>query len=277
LDIPKNIEKYYPDSYLSLRPFISKNLVVKIAKHFRDYYAIFNKGFFGKILFDMFPNHSFRILSKIQLDKKRRILDVGSGRGYLLYSLKEFGFKNLLGVDPFIKQDIKYKNGLEILKKTIYEVNGKWDLIIFNHSFEHISDPIATIHYIKDILSNEGICLIKTPLVDSWAWENYGVNWVQIDAPRHFFIYSRKGIKILAEKTGFVIDKIICTSSEFQFLGSEQYKKDIPLHAENSYYSNKSKSIFPKKHINMFKKKAEEFNSEDIGDEGTIFISRHSL
>lgn len=62
---------------------------------------------------------------------------------------------------------------------------------MFHHSFEHIADPFETLCSVRRLLSS-GTCLIRIPIVDSWAWENYGVNWIQIDAPRHFFSLLKK-------------------------------------------------------------------------------------
>ena len=112
------------------------------------------------------------------------------------------------------------------------------------------------------------------PVIDSWAWENYGVNWVQIDAPRHFFVHSRKSIKLLAEKVGLTVKKIIYDSTELQFWGSEQYKGDIPLEVENSYSINPSKSIFSKKKIKMFEKKAKKLNSKGRGDQAIFYLGK---
>jgi len=145
---------------------------------------------------------------------------------------------------------------------------------MFHHSFEHVADPLETLYFVKKLLSPNGTRLIRIPVVDSWAWENYGVNWVQIDAPRHFFLHSQKSMKILAKSAGFKIKEIICDSTEFQFWGSEQYKRDIPLNSENSYSVNPSKSIFSKREIRIFKEKAKKLNSESRGDQVAFYLKK---
>jgi len=275
-EIPENISKYYPFNYYSFKIFSeqSKNPMKQVGKQLRDYYAIFNKGIIGKLIYGKFPNESLRSLSRIALTKDSRILDIGCGLGSLLYILRELGFENLLGIDPYIEKDIYYKNGLSILKKTIYEMEGEYDLITFHHSFEHIADSLETLYFVKKLLSLNGTCLIRIPVVDSWAWENYGVNWVQIDAPRHFFLHSRKNMEILTENTGFKIKEIVCDSTEFQFWGSEQYKRDIPLKSEYSYSINPSGSIFSKKELKIFKEEARKLNSEGKGDQAAFYLEK---
>ena len=275
-DIPEDISQYYPLNYYSFNISHNKfeNPIKLLAKRLRNHYAIFNKGVIGKLIYGYFPYDSLRSLSRIKLTKDPKILDVGCGSGNLLYALKKLGFKNLLGVDPYIEKDINYQNGLDILKKTVHEISGEYDLIMFHHSFEHISDPVETLCSVQKLSAPNGICLIRIPIIDSWAWENYGANWVQIDAPRHLFLHSRKSMDIIAQKAGFKIKEIICDSTEFQFWGSEQYKRDIPLNSENSYSVNPSKSIFSKREIRIFKEKAKKLNSESRGDQVAFYLKK---
>jgi len=276
-EIPGDVSKYYPSDYYSFNVAYngSKNLIKRVAKRLRDCYAILNEGVIGKLIYSKFPtSESWRSLSRVKLTKDSKILDVGCGSGNLLYALKKLGFKNLLGVDPYIEKDINYQNGLGILKKTVHEISGEHDLIMFHHSFEHVADPLETLYFVKKLLSPNGTCLIRIPVVDSWAWENYGVNWVQIDAPRHFFLHSQKSMKILAKSAGFKIKEIICDSTEFQFWGSEQCKKDIPLKSENSYSVNPPKSIFSKKEIRIFEEKAKRLNFEGRGDQAVFYLEK---
>ncbi|MHA1195491.1 MAG: hypothetical protein ACTSRH_05160 [Promethearchaeota archaeon] len=79
-----------------------------------------NFGIFSKILLKLYnfvPDDFFKILSVTRLTLKSRILDVGCGAGNYLYVLKEIGYKNLLGIDPYLEHNIKYQNGLIIKKK----------------------------------------------------------------------------------------------------------------------------------------------------------------
>ena len=275
-NIPDNISQYYPSNYYSFKPYpydYNKPLRSFLKRH-RDRYALSGEGIFGRLIYRYFPNIPLKNLSELQLRKDMRILDVGCGSGSILYALKEIGFENVLGIDPYIEKDICYKNGLKVLKKTIHNEQGEFDVIIFHDSFEHIEFPYETFHSIKKRLSPAGVCFIQIPTVDSLAWETYNVNWVQLDAPRHFFLHSKKSMGILAENCGLKIRKITYNSTEFQFWGSEQYKKDIPLYAENSFSVNPSKSIFTKDQIRSFKEKSEKLNLENKGDQAIFYIEK---
>lgn len=270
-EIPANMRKYYPSNYYSfLNPSnYLENPLIKILKRFRNSYAIFGKGLIGKLSFNIAPNLSLQSLIKANLSKTSRILDVGCGSGTLLNDLKNLGFDNLSGIDLYIDDDIKYDKGLTVLKKSIFDIDGQFDLIMFHHCFEHISNPSETLESVSKLLNKDGLCLIRIPTVSSYAWKFYKNNWVQLDAPRHFFLFSIESIKLLAEKTGFEIVDISYDSTEFQFLGSEWYLKNLPL-------INFSKSIFAHNKIKKFKKKAKELNEQKQGDQIAIYLKKRS-
>lgn len=273
-EIPENIEKFYPSQYYSYKIEISTNHFKKILKRCRNNYSFYQKGSLGRILNTIAPNKTLNLIGQIKLSIESQILDVGCGAGQILLELKELGFNNLLGIDPFIESDINYSNGLEILKKSIFEINGVYDLIMFHHSFEHIAEQLETLQKARALLKDEGTILIRIPTVSSYAWERYRENWVQLDAPRHFYLHSICSMKLLANNAGLRIEKVIYDATEFQFIGSEQYKKDIPLKSENSYYVNMKKSIFSKQEIADFKRKTQELNAKNLGDSCAFFLRK---
>lgn len=273
-EIPVDMSRYYPSNYYSYR-LSSPNPIKRLAIKLRDGYAIHNRGVLGKFIYTLFPDEWFQMLSRVHLTANSAILDVGCGSGSHLYRLKEIGFEYLLGVDPYIEKDIEYENGLEILKKSIDELDGNWDLIMFHHSFEHIADPTKTVQSVARLLTRKGVCLISVPIVSSYAWEHYRENWVQLDAPRHFFLHSIKSVTLLAEKANLSVEKVVYDSSDFQLWGSEQCVRDIPLTAPHSYAVDPSNSIFSDTEIAAFRQKARELNLTNQGDTCTFFLRKN--
>ena len=257
---PADMSKYYDSNYYSYNLEEKNNFLNKILKY-RNQYAILKNSKIGKLLYKIFPKESLKIFSEILLNIDSKILDVGCGAGSLLHTFKESGFKNVLGIDPFIEKNIKHKNGLEVFKKTIFDINEKQDLIMFHHSFEHLANPLEILKKVNQLLNKNGVCLIRIPTVSSFAWKHYKEDWVQADAPRHFFLHSVNSMKVLAYHSGFDVKKIDYDSTEFQFWASECYKKGISL-----------KKCKKPDDTNKLRQQAEKLNNQNQGDQAIFYL-----
>ena len=71
--------------------------------------------------------------------------------------------------------------------------------------------------------------MIRIPTIDCWAWEEYGRDWVALDAPRHFYLHSRASITRLLEQARFRVTGIVDYSTSLQILGSEKIRRGQPL------------------------------------------------
>lgn len=282
--VPNNLSKYYPADYYS---FVEQKLTDTsiIKKWFRTKYRQYiiskeSKNLLGYCL-NIFlkPREDIfsEIISKTNINPKSKILDIGCGSGTLLKTLHNFGYLNVLGLDPNINSNVYHKGEKLVIKAKIEEyVNEQgdlYDLIMFHHSFEHIPNPEEVLESIKKLSHKDTLYLMRIPLSNSFAFEKYKENWAQLDAPRHLFLYSEQGICMMLEKHNFEILDIIYDSEEFQFWGSEQYLQNIPLqYDERSYAINKSKSIFSEQDILNFRERAKKLNKENKGDQAAFIF-----
>ena len=221
-NVPDNLSEYYPIDYYSFKQNSRSNFVQNYATRLRNHFAVYGEGIFGKYLNFFKPNPSLNSMRVIKPKKNWKILDVGCGSGELLLHLKMIGFKNLEGIDPFLKEEINYYEGLKIRNIRLEEQNGKWDLIMFHHSFEHMQNPDFILKQVYRLLDDKGFCIIRTPNLSSHAWRKYGAHWVQIDAPRHIVIYSTNSLKLISKNNGLILFDMKDDSDGFQFWGSEQ-------------------------------------------------------
>ena len=100
---------------------------------------------------------------------------------------------------------------------------------MFNHSFEHLPDPRSELRTAHRKLEPQGLCLIRIPTPSSEAWESYGTDWAQWDAPRHMTLISRRGMAMLAENCGFRLIQVIDDLKPWSMMQSELYKRGVPL------------------------------------------------
>lgn len=281
----EDYSKYYPQNYYSLdnKKLDDRSLKQrfrKFKKRSRDNYYFFKTGVIGKLL-TLFRNESSTHIGKhINFNRNMYILDVGCGGGEFIYDMAEIGFKHVYGLDPFVGQSRSFDNGAKLfqgdiekfIKENPYEVRD-FDLIMFNHSFEHSPQPLRELEFAKKLLKPGGKILIRIPVSASYASDTYGEHWVNLDAPRHIYLFNEKSMAILADKVGLKIDKVYYDSNEDQFLGSEQYKQGIPLLADNSFTKSRKKSIFSHSQIRRYKKEAKRLNSLKLGDMAGFILS----
>ncbi len=286
-EVPENLQDYYPneDYYSYNKIKAAEGIKGKLIRS-RDRFAATGKGLVGGLMQHYLPHDKLPSLRHTNVTLDSKILDVGCGAGHLLHSMKEAGFKNLLGIDPFNAEDIQYDNGLTIVKNSIHELSNDsnndttytakngWDLIMFNHSYEHVYDQYEVLGKTWDLLKPGGICMLRIPTVTSWAWRHYSEDWVQLDAPRHLFLHSIKSIHILAQNVGFELEEVSYDSFAFQSWGSEQYKQDIALHDENSYATNPEKSPFSKQDIGNFEEHSNILNKAKAGDQAAFYLKK---
>lgn len=271
---PKEISTYYPSDYYS---YANPRSLASILKRLRASYARKGLNPFGALVAYLYgPDDAIRSISRLDLKKDVRLLDVGCGSGGLLSNLKRMGFKNLAGVDPFLPSSTE-RNGIRLLKKELSELDGEFDVVMLHHAFEHMEDPASVLEHLRRILSPEGIIILRIPLCDSYAWKHYGVNWHQLDAPRHLFLHTNKSMSILAEQAQLVISEIIYDSTLLQFVISEEYLRDIAQADKNSYIKDPFRSIFSLRDIRTFVRQGRQLNRDKNGDSACFYLRKELL
>jgi 2-polyprenyl-3-methyl-5-hydroxy-6-metoxy-1,4-benzoquinol methylase len=208
----------------------------------------------------------FMWLAGMGLTTSSAICDLGSGNGRTLAWMHRQGFSNLTGIDPYIERDRDIESGIRVRRLGVDEMPGDWDLIMLNHSFEHMAQPAKVLERLRGLLNGTGWVVIRVPVADSWACRAYGADWVQLDAPRHLFIHTERSMKVLARQTGFVIARVFFDSYSLQFWGSEQYRQNIPLRDPRSYAENTETDLFTRGQIKAFDRQARHLNRMRDGD-----------
>lgn len=271
LNVPDDLDRYYPPGYYSFDapPAYSRR---QLLRSIRTAIAL-RLGSRVRFLFREHVTPYWLTFFTGRAGLRSRILDVGSGSGGLLAELRHQGFRHLLGVDPYIEQDIEHSSGFWVLKRSLNEVEGPFDFILFNHSLEHMDQPQLVFDQMRRLLAPDGTILIRTPLADSSAWRRYRQQWVQLDAPRHLMVHTRSSINILAARADLRIMRILCDSTAFQFWGSEQYQMGISLESDASYLRNPARAPFSPQALEAFARDAERLNAAGDGDQAAIWLA----
>jgi len=272
--IPGDFAKYYPEDYYSFS-FPASDRFARLRQCLQ---RARGEQLYGRpsLLGDFvvrWKGNPFPWLPYTQVKLDDSILDVGSGSGFLLKSMRSMGFKNAIGADPYIASEIK-SGDLVVKKAFLAEIEGLFDLVMFHHSFEHMPDPEAILRETARLTRPGKFALIRIPLAGKAAWRKYGTDWVQLDAPRHLFLHTVQSMVLLAQKAGFLIEKVVYDSAGFQFWGSEQYKMDIPLMDPRSYAKDRLHPLFDEATIAEFDAIADQLNAQGDGDSASFYLRR---
>jgi SAM-dependent methyltransferase len=194
-----------------------------------------------------------------------RILDVGAGAGRLVRDLYAAGFRDVVGCDMY---GTDAAGPPRLVRGRLDAVAGAWDVIMYHHCLEHIEDPASELARAALRLTPRGCVLVRVPLADSAAAEEYRDRWVQLDAPRHRVIPSAAGVRALASRAGLAVDTEWRDSSAFQFWGSELYRRDIALRAA----ANGPTGYFSAKQLADWEARAAALNTSARGDQGAFIL-----
>jgi len=236
---PADIEPYYPDSYYSFNQSDGQTRAGSLLDRFLR---------IRSEVYRQMPEHVLRRLTYSRVRALRcpafvwwlsgsginvdaAVCDVGTGDGESLTRMSRHGFTNLTGIDPFMAGGARTIGAIRLLPTTIQDIHEQFDLVMFNHSLEHIAEPVVALSQARERLREGGVILVRVPVADSYADRRFGANWVGIDAPRHFFIPSVRGVKELARRSGLRVQRIFFDSAELQFWGSMLYERGIALKA----------------------------------------------
>lgn len=148
-------------------------------------------------------------ISEYVSDKDAQIIDIGCANGGILKSLKNLGYKNLLGVDPSIScvENVK-DQGIEASVGTLSKMPsdfGNFDCVILSHVLEHVIDVRDAISVIADLLKPkaDGFAYIEVP--DAARYHEFVISPFQDFNTEHINHFSFQSLSNLFSLNGWSV------------------------------------------------------------------------
>jgi SAM-dependent methyltransferase len=285
ISVPEDLARYYPTNYYSVDLDPERALGAPGIRQFAQLVigsVLWGHGLMAGAATSVIPRRQLRTLVSILRSVRRaglvngkqaRVLDVGCGSGMVVFALGLAGVKAVTGIDPFMSADRDLSTGGRLSRQDLSEVEGRYDLIMFHHSFEHVPDPEASLREALGRLTPGGRILVRMPTPSSHAFTTYAAAWAQLDAPRHLVVLSRAGVDRLCERVGASVVSVDDDSTGFQFWGSEQYLRGIPLMDPTSVMVRPRDAPFSKSQLRGWEKHAAVLNKERRGDQSAWVIA----
>ncbi|MCA6078515.1 class I SAM-dependent methyltransferase [Fulvivirga sedimenti] len=218
--VPEDISRYYDsEDYLS-HQFTKKNLITALYKFIRDVQV----------------NNKLDLIGSYH--SAGSLLDVGCGTGYFLKTAQTNGY-HVSGVE--INTGAR-QVAQELIQIPIYASlsdikESAFDIITLWHVLEHLPKPVTQFQRLHSLLSSKGTLLIAVPNYKSKDAVHYKEYWAGYDVPRHLYHFSQQSIHKLADKTGFIIERVVPMKydSFYVSLLSERYKNSGPTAYINAF------------------------------------------
>ena len=144
-----------------------------------------------------------KIIKKISPSKSTKILDYGSGDGFLLRLLRDSGYRDLYACDffpPYWNDDnlITYFH-----PDDVGEFTKLFDVVTMINSIEHLSSFSEGLNKIKKSMSPNSKIIIETPNIDSPDFFIFKKYWGGLHQPRHTFLWGKTTLANHLKLLGF--------------------------------------------------------------------------
>lgn len=153
------------------------------------------------------------------IKNKQKILDVGTGNGFLLVEALEQGYTKVYGVEPskhaaeLADKNIKNKIIIDILREKQFKTNF-FDVICIFQTIDHIINPNNVLKICNKYLKKGGALLCVSHTVDSFSAKLMGEKSPIFDI-EHVQLFSKKTISEILKKNGFKIREVFDTINTY--------------------------------------------------------------
>lgn len=159
-----------------------------------DYADIYNDYPLNKRRLDIFARGTLHnLLGRLRragLTKQSSILDYGCGNGVFIQYLKEKGYAQVQGYDPFV---VSYTGVPQ----------DQYDCVVANDVIEHVSNPRETIRECVGLVKPGGLLYIGTADSEPVDMENLEPHLMRLHQPFHRVIITEPTLHQLARETDF--------------------------------------------------------------------------
>lgn len=149
-------------------------------------------------------HQAIREMEREDRGRPLKILEVGSGFGYLTYALRRAGY-DCTGIDisgEAIKMAVRDFGNfycLTDLMELTTSPGETFDVIVATELVEHIPNPVEMLRKAASLLSSDGAVLITTPNRDIYPRK---LVWHTDPPPVHLWWFSKTSFRFLAWKLG---------------------------------------------------------------------------
>lgn len=221
--------------YVSPRPDFSTN---ELGAVYDEEYGEHGPGLLGLNLdykdesalrvYKLCYKRQMQLIEKLNGHGKGRLLDIGCGLGWFLYSAKQRGWE-VCGVDvsPRFTKHVKEKLGIEnVYTGTLEDLSlseGQFDVVTLKEVIEHVLYPVQLIQEAGRLVKKGGLIFVETPnpgsarariarLLCRLTGSGQFAAGTMLYPPIHLWGFSHRALKMILSQTGLAPEKMFTVS-----------------------------------------------------------------
>lgn len=161
------------------------------------------------------------VLAFMKYKKKGKYLDIGCSYGIALKAARDLGF-DVTGIEPTKKaSDYARKTfHVKIIQKTLEKSklkNNTYDVVSLYDVLEHVPNLKIFLKEIYRILKPNGLLVIQSPNIESYAYSLLKISWNWLLVPNHLWHFSKKSITKLLGENGFNVINFTTQDNVYDF------------------------------------------------------------
>lgn len=179
---------------------ITEGLKTQISDYHRDETYIEEESLFKNIFLKR-----VNIIGKFK--KPKKVLEIGCSTGLMLALLKDWGWQ-VKGVEISSKAaEVAHKRNIKVIVVDFMKsgIKEKFDVVVLNHTLEHLENPVAVIKKINSLLNPGGLLYIDVPNFGGLSAKLLGAKWPLLLPDEHLWHFTEKSLRILLQNLGFRI------------------------------------------------------------------------
>lgn len=186
-----------------------------------DYTSYYRDGDYEKFepIFQNIFMKRYSTMIRIIVLQKGKVLDIGCSNGVFLDIFKKHGWQTF-GVEPSKNGIVAQKKGHKVYRNIFEEVSlpkNYFDLIIMNHTLEHVDDADLVLKKIYGILKKGGILYVDVPNAGGIGSRIMGDKWPLKLPKEHNYQFTKESLSEIFKKSGFKILHWESRSGLFEF------------------------------------------------------------
>jgi 2-polyprenyl-3-methyl-5-hydroxy-6-metoxy-1,4-benzoquinol methylase len=205
----------------------------KYTRYHRDTTYTVNETLFKNIFTSRFK------LLKPFLHSTGTVLDIGCSTGFFLDLFKNYNWKTY-GVEPSESGSVAKSKGHIIFTKNFEasRITNSFDVILMNHTLEHLRRPHSIFQKIHSLLNPNGILYVDVPNFLSLSSFLLGSHWPYLLPNEHVFHYTKKALSILGDSEHFSTVASYTRSGIYEFASITEELADSLFHLKKRFVTH---------------------------------------